>query len=255
LNSSQALFESLEPRQLLSVSAKTLTGPTAKGTRATYGVYDNGTLSSSYTNTNEGIVTVGGLSDYEVDSTETSGGTVIVNKQYLHQGSKGLLLYKTFGDEKASNSETKTTTVYSPPESIFPFSLTAKQTVTAGFGFTETNVQTPGGTSGATITGTFSIELASEKTSPLKVPGGKFDVYTLYSSLRSTQNGKVSKSKGTAYYSPDVGLVETMSLGSTEVIELTGFKHAPKAASAIAITASPFADGTDQKSLWSEVGD
>lgn len=254
MTSFHSLFESLEARQLFSVSVATLDPVFAKGTTWTYDIYGSGKLEQSYTAKEGGVVSVGGVNCNEITQTQTftNPQETVTTQSYVHEGSKGLVQYKSFGTIVAANVTETRTIVDSPPQLILPKTLTAKQTVTAGYSLKSVTVDNPGNhTTTVNDTGKVSVELASDKTSPLKTAGGKFNVYTVYVSSSLTENGKTSKSKSTAYYAPGYGMVETDS--GTQSIQLLKFKNPPKAASALAITASPFADG-DLKSLWSEIG-
>lgn len=256
MNSSHAFFELLEARQLFSVGVATLDPVFAKGTTWTYNIYGSGKLQQSYTSKEGGVISVGGVNCNEVTESQmfTNPQETVTTELYLHEGSKGLVQYKSFGKIVATTGQETRTITDNPPQMVLPKSLTAKQTVTAGYALNSVTVDNPGNhTTTVNDTGVIAVELASEKTSPLKTAGGKFDVYTVYTSESLTENGKTSKTKSTVYFATGYGMVETDS--GTQSIQLLKFKKAPKAASAIAITGSAFAQGADSKSLWSEVGE
>ena len=191
-----ASIESLERRQMLSVSAETLVGPKAapKAAGDTWTYSMTTTFSdSTYTivETVIGNTTFMGNSVTEVDDSVTSNGnsdTHLDKEYYAFDGSGNWVEY---GDvETTTNSDGEvtgaTTNTESPPELIIPAELTAGQQTAPS---TSTQTSIPGT---VTISITEQYELQSETKGSVTVPAGTFSAYDLTSNESALQEGNSS---------------------------------------------------------------
>ncbi len=228
----RSMFETLEGRRFLSVTASALSGLLKKGTVSAYETTSSGKVSGSIKKTVVGAATVHGVSTIRVDTRQVIGTAVIVDSQYVGLNpASGLLLYQTVNDTTLAGFETRTTDTFTPTQTVFPKTLAAGKTYT--FKWTDLAVSdvTPSSAhSMSTSAVTRTVKLTSAKLSKVKVPVGTFNCYIIQTVTTLKTGGATSKTTQTQYIAPNVGVVKTTqtqtSAGSparTSTTQLTKF--------------------------------
>jgi hypothetical protein len=213
-------LEALEDRRHLSVTATSIAGPLSKGTAWTYKVTSAGTT-SNVTNKVIGTTKVGKISTVEVDNTSSAAGSTTVTKDYVHLDTKtGLVSYKVSAKTTASTVFARTAIhVPSPYNTVYPAKMVAKTKYS--FKWTDQLTTTTSLSSTpviATATVNYTVKLSSDKTTKVTVPAGTFSCYTITTTLKTTENGQTTTVTATEYVAANVGVVKSVSGGSTSVL-------------------------------------
>ncbi len=223
-----ASVESLERRQLLSVSAQTLAGPvTIAGNSWTYEGIIQGSVMGTETLTSKGATTFGGQPAIEVDESDTIAATGKVTSTgqnfygFLPQGYV-LLDSKSMSSNAAAGVND---TAYSPPyHLVIPATLTGNVPFTTpAVTETDSTSTAPGDTSTETISDV--ITLVSETPSAqISVPAGNFTCYQINSTETDTDSlGNVTTDVSEGFVDPGKGLVEVDDVTTGNLLELTNF--------------------------------
>jgi len=227
-----ANIEKLERRQLLSVSAATLEGPLTVGDEWSYQVAESGEtgIAANLTSTVIGPVAsnpISGQSATEVDSTvvETDPDDTTTAKSYVALSSGEMIEY---GDTGVGTGTGNTpldviTTAYSPPEVIYPASLTAGMTTSPFTTTQESLISFPGGSTPETEmeTETVTFELQSDTPQPLTVLGQTFNAYEIVEAHTDTPTGgSPIQFMEQIWVDPNVGTVQIITTESSGEITI-----------------------------------
>jgi hypothetical protein len=212
-------LEALEERRHLSVTATSIAGPLSKGTTWTYKVTAAGTT-SNVTNKVVGTAKVGKISTVELDNTSSVAGSTTTTKDYIHLDTKtGLVTYKISAKTTGTAFASTVIHVPSPYNTIYPATMAAKTTY--NFKWTDQLTTTTSLSPTpivATATVNYSVKLSSDKTTKVTVPAGTFSCYTISTTLKTTQNGQTTTVTSTQYVAANIGVVKSVSGGSTSVL-------------------------------------
>jgi hypothetical protein len=238
LGADATAVETLEDRQLLSVSASTLAGRAAvAGTVSTYETLSGKTIILKETQTVLGPATFDG--QHVVDTEEIGGppggSTTATTHSFATINGAGWLVYGTTGTTQTGGNQSSDMTTNSPPEVVLP------GTMVVGTPYTEHTTATEQVTSPNEITSIVTqsstvLTLEAGKHS-VKVPAGRFLAYvvdeTITTSTSTTINVSGTPITATSgpttntakeYYAPKVGLVE-YAIGALDNVELVGRGH------------------------------
>jgi Ca2+-binding RTX toxin-like protein len=218
-------MEHLEQRRLLSVSATTLLGPTGVGTQKDYETLENGVVQYTSDSVVDSPTTFNGSTVSPLQTTIAPHGLisseVIDDYHYIVGGS--LLNYGSLTNITDDGASTTDTITVDPAFTILPASMTPGVFYTASY--TGHSVQTGAVTASSSAVHNYIVELVSDSTVSLSLPGGTFDAYQVNGTLQTIVSGAVSSSTTTEYfYSPTEGLVQTISGTGASMLttELTG---------------------------------
>jgi len=209
-------LEQLEGRQFLSVTAATLAGPMAKGTAWTYQV-TSGKTTFSLTNKVVGTAKVGKVTCTEIDNTTKVAGATTSSAGFVNLNSAGLLHYKATSKTTATGFSSTAITLPSPANVVYPATMSAGKTYkyTWNETTTTTNSLSPG-TQTSKDSIVYTVKLVSDKTTKVKVPAGTFSVYTLQTTMKTTENGQTTSVSSTLYIAASVGMVKSVTgVGTT----------------------------------------
>jgi hypothetical protein len=211
-------LEHLEDRRLLSVTAAVLTGPLVKGTAWTY-KSTSGSTSVTVTNTVVGTAKVGKVSTWEIDNNIKSAGTNTTAQTFVHLDNRtGLVSYKSATKTTGTGFSSTSVRLPSPYNTTFPATLVAKKTYSFTWTDKVTTTATYVGTTTETDTLTYTVRLASDSLTKVKVPAGTFNCYTIQTTLKTTVNGKATTVSSTEYVAANVGVVKSVSGNSSAVL-------------------------------------
>jgi hypothetical protein len=216
-------IESLENRRFFSVSDSIFAGSLATGSKADYEVFSSGKLLGNQDGQVVGPATFNGHSATRLKSTFLPKGSTIPTTTTNYYATLGSLGFEAFGETMTTTSYTSNL-YFSPEEIEFPASVVAGKTYKSTY--IDKTIQTIGGHSTTSYL-TIILEVKLVNASPtvsITVPAGTFKCYQLD---QVTYAGSPTPSTLTAYYAPNVGLVESISPapGNGE-IELTSYHNA-----------------------------
>jgi hypothetical protein len=232
------IIECLESRQMFSVSAATLAGPNGvSGVVWSYETLENGAVDQFSTQRVIGPATFATHKTVEIGITNRTPLDVVIGttKSFDALTSAGLINYGSAGTQFIGTTSTQTQSSYSPPEVIFPATMTAGKTYTLSNTLNSlTTGQTGSSKSVIMLTRTLKLESAMKSVT---VPAGKFKSYVIDVSIMTSATTtvtviiaghtiiKTTKSSNTVsgkeYCAPNVGFVESAIGGSVQ--ELTTF--------------------------------
>jgi hypothetical protein len=194
---------------MLSVSGAILAGPyTVVGTTWNYTVTIPNAGTGPYTRTVIGPTTVDGVSVIEVDTT--FGGET--DKRYVTRDGSGNYVAV---EEDTVSSVGEVDDAYSPPQVIFPASMTAGVNYEYTSTETETNAIGHGTPVVSTLEQDLQYTLASETPTSLSVPYGTLKVYHVHEIETDTRiddqgNSTVHTSSVDDYCAPGIGIVKVL---------------------------------------------
>lgn len=216
---------------MLSVSASTLAGPaTTTGVIWNYETLGNGTVIETNTQRVIGPTMSDGQGVVEVDSTgsQSAAGVITTTKSFNALTGAGLVSYGRTAIEYDNGMDTYEATTYSPTEVILPATLVAGTPYTEATTATE---QLTGVSTGTVATDQSTVLTLEPAMQSVTVPAGTFKAYVIDESITTSSTTTIPDlapiatgpitNTGTAYYAPNVGLVE-LAIGSGQT-ELTSF--------------------------------
>jgi hypothetical protein len=238
LGAGATAIETLEDRQLLSVSASTLAGRAAvAGTVSTYETFSGKTVILKETQTVLGPTTFAGQNvvDTEEIGGPPGGSTTATTHSFATINGAGWLVYGTAGTTQTGGTQSSDMTTYSPPEVVLPGTMVVGTTYSERTTATE-QVTSPNGTTTIVTQSSTVLTLEAGKHS-VKVAAGRYMAYvvdeTITTSTSTTINvsgSPITTTSGpttntaTAYYAPKIGLVE-YALGALDKVELVSQGH------------------------------
>jgi hypothetical protein len=241
LGAGATAVETLEDRQLLSVSASTLAGRAAAvGTVSTYETFSGKTVILKETQTVLGPATFDGrkVVDTEEIGGPPDGSTTVTEHSFATIDGAGWLVYGTTGTTQTDGTQSSNTTTFSPPEVVLPGSMVVGTPYTERTTSTE-QVTSPNADTSIVTQSSTVLTLEAGKHS-VKVPAGRYMAYVVDETITTTTSTTINVSgtpftttsgptTNTAkeYYAPKVGLVE-YAIGALDTMELVGLGRGPK---------------------------
>jgi hypothetical protein len=237
LGSGAIAVETLEGRQLMSVSANTLAGRAATaGTVYTYETLSGKTVILKSTQKVLGPASFDGQNVVEtlITGAPPGGSATTISHSYSTLNGAGWLVYGTTGTTQNGGTQSSNITTYSPPEVLLP------GTMAVGTPYTEQTtsseqVTTPIAVTSIVTRSTTVLTLQAGKQS-VKVPAGRYKAYVVDETITNTitttitvAGNPITTTSGpttntaTEYYAPSVGLVEIAfsALDKFELMSLT----------------------------------
>jgi hypothetical protein len=241
LGADATAVETLEGRQLLSVSASTLAGRAAMvGTVSTYETLSGNTVILEDTQTVLGPATFDGQNvvDTEDVGGPPDGSTNVTTHSFATINGAGWLVYGTTGMTETGGTQSSDRTTFSPPEVVLPGTMAVgtpyMEHTTATEQVTTANAVTTIVTQSSTV-----LTLEPGKHS-VKVPAGRFMAYAVDETITTSTSTTVTAAGNaitttsgpvtniaTEYYAPKVGLVE-YAVGASGDVELVSQGHGAK---------------------------
>ncbi len=235
---SATAVETLEDRQLLSVSASTLAGPSAAaGSVSTYETLSGNTVILSEIQKVLGPATFDGqrVVDTEDMGGPPGGGTTATTHSFATINRAGWLVYGTTGTTQTGGTQSSDMTTFSPPEVVLPGTMEVGTPYTERTTGTE-QVTTPNEITSIVTQSSTVLTLEAGKHS-VKVPAGRYMAYVVDERITTTTSTTINVSgtpitttsgptTNTAkeYYDPKVGLVE-YAIGALDKVELVSRGH------------------------------
>ena len=202
-------FETLENRTLMSVAATVLAGPMVKGFTTVWQDTTNGANVRQHTRTVIGPATVNGLKTTRIDTTlKMSGYTGLTSEYFDVTNASGFLVAKMDMSSTGNGTTMKGGSVFSVKKIIAPKAFEAGKTYTYKWNETRTSAVNGGAPFAQKEAVTYSIKLANEKLTSIKVPAGTFKCYTATVVQTQVGTGYTITTKGTQYFATGVGLVK-----------------------------------------------
>ena len=228
-----SVIESLEKRQLMSITASSLLGDSIEtGTVETYQAISSGTVVGTSTRTVIGDTTFNGNAATESDTvthSSNASANTLTDKDYGTLTSDG---YVDYGDVSSTTNSSggiinTDSDTYSPAQLVFPATIEAGTPYTSSVNETDvsTEVDVPGSTPDTnTDTDSETIELTSETPVSVTVPAGTYNAYLFNVTDTTTDttdgdSGTPSSDTTQEWIAPGVGLVKTVSGTGTDTFE------------------------------------
>jgi hypothetical protein len=225
--------ETLEGRQLLSVSARTLAGQAfVAGTVSTYETLSGNTIILKETRHVLGPATFEGrkVVDTEAIGGTPDGSTTVTTHSFATLDGAGWLVYGTTGTTQTGALQSSDLTTYSPPEVVLPATMVVGTPYTERTTATE-QVTTPNATTSIVTQSTTVLTLEAGKHS-VKVRAGRYRAYVVDETITTSTSTTITVSGNSItttsgpttttakeYYAPKVGLVE-YTVGASGKFEL-----------------------------------
>jgi hypothetical protein len=241
LGTGATAVETLEDRQLLSVSASTLAGRAAvAGTVSTYETLSGKTVILKETQKVVGPAKFDGQNvvDTEEMGGPPGGGTTATTHSFATINGAGWLVYGTTGTTQTGGTQSSDMTTYSPPEVVLPGTMVVGTPYTERTTGTE-QVTTPNAITSIVTQSSTVLTLEPGKHS-VKVPAGRYMAYVVDETITTSTSTTITVSgtpitttsgpttnTATDYYAPKVGLVED-AIGAQDKFELVGLEGGAK---------------------------